>query len=286
MNRLWRGRWRGMVALALTALTIGASPMFGTAVASSNIGDDISWPQCGRAFPTGSAFGIVGVSGGKPFVDNPCLSAEHQWAVATGVPAAFYMNTANPGPDTAALDWYGQRSPNAACSPADQAACAYNYGYNAARYAFSYANSRAAAGPGHTWWLDVETDNSWSRADLSANLADIAGSIDYLTSRGVVVGVYSTPYQWTRITGGARIPGLPNWAAGARDAGQAAAFCATKSFTGGPVLLAQFVEGDFDRNYPCPGAEAVLRPSSASQANPLIGLLSQLVNGLGLGPKG
>ncbi|MGI9033037.1 MAG: hypothetical protein ACR2HY_05040 [Acidimicrobiales bacterium] len=283
MNRSRFGRWPALAVGVVTMLVAFAAPVT-RAGAVSGIGYDISWPQCGKPLPPTPAFAVVGVGDGKPYTDNPCLATEYRWAQASGLPPAFYMNTANPGPDTTAINWYAQHSPNAACSPADQRACAYNYGYNAAAQAYAYAGSQAAAGTGHTWWLDVETGNSWSPTNLGANLADIAGSIDYLSSRKVPVGVYSTPYQWGKITGGARLAGLPNWAAGARDASQASVYCSTKSFSGGPVLLSQFVEGRFDRAYACPGADAVINPSPAT-ADPLGDLLNGLkgiLKGLGL----
>lgn len=285
MQRGRRGRSRilvvtavaGAVALCVTGWTAGVASGHGP-----GIGFDISWPQCGRPFPEGHAFGIVGVNNGRPYTENPCLAEQARWAAASGLPAGFYLNTANPGVRSRSVDWYAQRSPNPSCSPADEAACAYNYGYNGARHAYAYANSVAPAGPGHTWWLDVETGNSWSATDLAANTASILGTIDYLQAQGVVVGAYSTRYQWTKITGGASLPLLPNWAAGARNAQQAAAFCADRTFTGGPVMLVQWVEGRFDHNYPCPGSDAVLRPAPAPpQPDLLTGLLQQL----GLLPK-
>ncbi len=269
-----------LVALALG----GAGLVTGVATAAApGIGFDISWPQCGRPFPEGHAFGIVGVNDGKPYTENPCLAEQARWAAASGLPAGFYVNTANPGVRSKSVDWYAQRSPDPNCGPGNERACAYNYGYNAARRSYAYANSVAPAGPGHTWWLDVETGNSWSATDLSANTASILGSLDYLNGQGVVVGAYSTRYQWNKITGGASLPLLPNWVAGARNAQQAATFCADRTFTGGPVMLVQWVEGRFDHDYPCPGSEAVLRPTAPQPAQP--DLLTALLQQLGLLPK-
>ncbi len=241
------GRWlRGGAALAGIAVVATA----GVATAAGNHGYDISWPQCGRALPVDGDFRIVGVNGGKPYDTNPCLAEQYRWAVAAPG-AAFYMNTANPGTASRVIDWYGQKSPNPACSPADEAACAYNYGYNAARHAFAHAQSQTGAAGRHSWWLDVETTNSWS-GDLALNVADILGSIVYLREQGVPVGVYSTDYQWGQITGGARIPELYNWVAGARDADQAARWCVPSStFTGGPVVMVQWVQDDLDHDYAC-----------------------------------
>src|SRR6202521_6462862 len=52
-------------------------------------GYDISYPQCGGAYPAG-AFGIVGVNGGYPFLHyNPCLADEYSHTTN----AALYINT-------------------------------------------------------------------------------------------------------------------------------------------------------------------------------------------------
>jgi hypothetical protein len=276
-----RRRPAAVVLAAATALAV-ALVSTGGAGATPTVGADISWPQCGRSFPSGAAFGIVGVSGGKPYEDNPCLVAEYRWAAATGLAPGLYMNTANPGPKSATVSWYGQRSPNASCRPGNEAACSYDYGYGAARHAFQYANARVPAGPGHTWWLDVEIGNSWSDVDLAANLAAVVGSIDYLSAQRVPVGIYSNRYQWTKITGGARIA-VPNWAAGARNAGEAAQFCSTRTFSGGPVLLVQYVADGFDHDLACPGADAVLRPAAPPLGGP--DLLGGLLRALGLAPK-
>lgn len=66
-------------------------------------GNDISWPQCGKRYPTGQAFGIVGVNGGKTTNHNPCLADQLLWAAKSSGTVAFqdkvqvYVNTANPG---------------------------------------------------------------------------------------------------------------------------------------------------------------------------------------------
>jgi len=244
-----------LVTAVLTALGIVAAPAAPApaprAIAHGAIGHDISWPQCGRAYPTGSAFGIVGVTDGKPYFGNACLASEYQWAASTPGGAGFYMNTANPGVASTAVNWYQQKSPNASCAPGNEAACAYNYGYNGAANAVAYAQAQTGHAASTTWWLDVETDNSWSGADLGANLASIQGSIEYLQHQpGVLVGIYSTRYQWTRITGGTQLP-LANWVAGARNATEAKARCTPAwSATGGPVVLTQFF-GAYDSNYAC-----------------------------------
>ena len=237
---------------------------------------DVSWPQCGESLPARADAAIVGVNGGKPYEENPCLAEQYGWAASAAGQPAFYMNTANPGADSRIVDWYRQNTPNPSCSRSNEAACAYNYGYNAARHAFATAQARTGAAGRHSWWLDVETTNSWSD-DHGANLADIAGSVDFLRSQNVPVGVYSTRYQWGVITGGARLPDLPNWVAGARDGGQAARWCAPdSSFTGGPVILVQWVEHDLDHNALCAPLPAVT-PGAPGSPNHLDQLLRDLL---------
>ncbi|HEX6596312.1 MAG TPA: hypothetical protein VF045_05220, partial [Acidimicrobiales bacterium] len=167
------------------------------AIAAHAHGYDVSWPQCGESLPVDGEVRIVGVNGGRPYEENPCLGDQYRWA-AEAPAAAFYMNTSNPGTASKVVDWYNQKSPNALCSRSDEAACAYNYGYNAARHAFATAQRETASAGRHMWWLDVETENSWS-SDTSLNVADILGSIAYLRTQGVPVGVYSTGWMWGRI---------------------------------------------------------------------------------------
>ncbi|MDP9072593.1 MAG: hypothetical protein M3N98_00215 [Actinomycetota bacterium] len=280
-----RSRLKILVAATVIGWSVIPSAVTVPAAAAPAVGSDVSWPQCGGALPAYPGFGIVGVNDGRPFTNNPCLASEYHWAAAAGRPG-FYLNTANPGGAGSAIDWYGQRSPRPSCSPADEAACAYNFGFQGAVQAFSYANTQAAAGPGHTWWLDVETSNSWSN-DRVSNLASISGAIDALRIRGVLVGVYSTGYQWGRITGGARRPDLPNWVPGAGSLGEAAARCTGRySFSGGPVVVTQFLNEsvDFDYDYACPGSDAVLRPPLPPPASGLDGLVNGLLTLLGLAP--
>ena len=67
-----------LVTAILTTLGLAAGPAAPApkAIARGTIGYDISWPQCGKAYPAGSAFGVVGVTDGKPYFGNPCLASE------------------------------------------------------------------------------------------------------------------------------------------------------------------------------------------------------------------
>jgi len=219
------------------------------------VGSDISFPQCNRSLPATGAFGIVGVNNGRPYTANPCLAQEYRWALASGI-VEFYLNTANPG--VALSDAYG-------------------YGFDAARDAYATATKQVSAGPGHQWWLDVETANSWS-PDKGANTAVIAGVIAFLRGRDVAVGIYSTRYQWGVITGGASIPSVPNWVPGAQSGAAAQSFCsASRSFSGGPVVMTQYTT-QFDYDYLCPGASLPGRVKAAPPAPPnlLVAILAWL----------
>ncbi|MHB1525082.1 MAG: hypothetical protein ACYCZN_02170 [Candidatus Dormibacteria bacterium] len=125
---------------------------------STPTGNDISWPQCGGTFPSGQAFGIVGVNDGLANNLNPCLgpdgggasTSELYWAQTTSSGAAnqqggsqpmasLYVNTADPG--NTVSDWPSSgTNPDGTCSPTvsgssigqNSNACAWQYGYNKA----------------------------------------------------------------------------------------------------------------------------------------------------------
>ena len=236
-------------------------------------GYDISYPQCGRSYPTSTAFGIVGVNDGIVYSANPCAPSELAWAEAAKNHApAFYANTADPGPGYSSHWPAGQQSPEA-CDGSNSVACSYDYGWNAAQNSFAAAvaaeqadgsassTTAAAAAP---WWLDVETGNSWeslesaygaTAASDANDQADLRGAVAYLTSHGVgTVGFYSTGSQWTSITGGtgSTFAASPEWEASFQTLSSAQAGCSSTSFTGGRLALTQYPSGGFDADYACP----------------------------------
>ena len=245
-------------------------------VTASSPGYDISWPQCSGPFPANPAFGIVGVNRGIVFSPNPCLASEVAWAGGTS--AALYANTGNPGPALSTHWPTDQTSPQfcAATAP-DTAACAYDYGYNAATDSYADAVSAFTAlglsgtPAGSAWWLDVETSNSW-RSDVTLNVAALSGAVDYfgIVAHVASLGFYSTSYQWGVITAGTTaFSAYPSWVAGGADAAGAAASCVGPGFSGGGVTLAQYPSGGFDANVRCSTANPVLTkvavgPASAS----------------------
>ena len=239
------------LALALQGVVLAA-----VTYNAGSVGNDVSYPNCG-ALPTGSAFGIVGVTGGRAFSKNSCLEAEFTWASdldSTPGPA-LYMNLNAPVGRTARN---GLTGPKGNCTRRDKACIAYNYGYNAAAAAYAYAADTGASST--SWWLDVETSNSWS-SNPSLNQDTISGAVDWFATEltsPTVVGFYSTPSQWASITGSptwspSGSAEFPIWQAGALSKSNAKAICAsaTAGFAGGSPELVQYVSNNFDYDYAC-----------------------------------
>jgi len=143
--------------LALLLPSGAAAKSSGTV--KSPYGNDISYPQCGTAFPGGTNFGLVGVDDGIANKENPCLgpdgggaaTSELYWGsrLAGGAnqpSVALYVNTADPGNTyngKPIADWpkpgstvpnltdpYGQCTADSANSSlgANSTACAWVYG--------------------------------------------------------------------------------------------------------------------------------------------------------------
>jgi hypothetical protein len=269
-----------IIALAISSPAVAAKAASAPTAASSPVGNDISWPQCGRSLPSGQAFGIVGVNGGLATTTNDCLSSQLIWTnKSTGTSkqakAQLYVNTANPGGlGTASwpkdnTDPSGTVAPNPYqnCDGNDSLACAWQYGWNRAVQDVSDRFKPAAQSAGmstspadYPWWLDVETENTWksgSTAALRSNVADLEGMTAYFKSFGVTLGVYSTNYQWGQIVGkevtaSSNLNGLGSWLAGARNQTDAKKNCSLPPLTaGGVVKLTQYVSGSLDYDYSC-----------------------------------
>ncbi len=166
---------------------------------------------------------------------------------------AFYINTANPGPQSPYWNLGGPK----ACDGTFSLSCSYNYGWNAANQAFTAAaNQRSAAvASSRYWWIDVETVNSWN-GSTQANAETLKGYVDYLKNRGVTgIGVYSTSNQWAAITGGLQLPDAATWMAGVRNQISAKGACGTASFNGGQVILAQYASKGFSADLVCGGTK-------------------------------
>jgi hypothetical protein len=248
--RVGRRVLAGVGAAALLAGLVPASvtASSGTAASSVTGGFDVSWPNCGREFPAGTVLAVVGVTGGKPFTQNPCLRAQYLAARRHGV-VRFYLNINKPR-GAASLT-----GPLGRCATANWSCRGFNYGWHAAESAWRYAVGQVGTSAVRTrWWLDVEMTNSWT-SSTTVNARVIAGALAYLASRGHAdrAGVYSTAYQWQRIAGAYR-PGVAVWYATVASSARAAgAFCRPRyGFTGGPVKMVQYRPVGIDRDYLCP----------------------------------
>ena len=198
-------------------------PATGSPYTSSNLGYDLSYSTAtypGVMFN----FGVIGVTGGKAFVNNNRLSSEVAWAQVSSVTApTAYMNLNAPYGSTVAANIGGPKAcpaniPIAGATSTEPTACeGYNYGYNAAAHSYAYAKTNGLASS--LWWLDIEEANSWS-PDTSVNDATIQGAIDYLNARDTRVGIYSILPMWDDIAGTTFVPtqtiggnpvSIPNW---------------------------------------------------------------------------
>jgi len=239
----------GGVALALNAVAAAAFDPY----ASGTTGYDFSYIQCGSAAPSAS-FGVVGINAGYPFTYyNSCLASEYAAAASTGN-AAVYLNTGY-DPTYTAIDG---RHTTQACADESLAVtgtaaqqAAWAVGCSEAQRDLDYATAQSATSP-TAWWLDVETANSWSTSDLTLNTYTIQGIIATLRqSTTAPIGVYSTGFQWSAITGGYQAPVDADWVAtGQRTLKRAKQSCAGAGFTGARVWLVQYV-ATYDRDYVC-----------------------------------
>lgn len=261
------------------------SPLNVDPYAHGSVGYDISFPACGDPPPPPTSsngapyrFAVVGVNGGRAFETNPCFAAEYASAVGQGLLVSFYMNINAPIGSTAAN---GDNGPKGACAPGDDVCLSYNYGFNAASYAYSSANAAVGYGGvvGRVWWLDVETANSWwtdqnPPPPNAAYLDDqvVQGAIDVFHQNGVAVGSYSIATMWQEraialIAGamghlappvlrpqilGSFQPHVPEWVSGAADLLGAPLLCGAPSFTAGPIWLTQRpMDNYYDEDYAC-----------------------------------
>jgi len=208
---------------------------------AGGIGNDVSWPNCKTKPPTDPAFGIVGVNGGLVFKPNQCLFTESHWFKNL----SLYLNTGYAGKKRAE-QFAGQPR---TCSNNDESCLAYDFGYNAGVYALNYAASQYVHA--NTWWLDVETVNSWSK-NTGYNRASLQGMVDAIKHNTLfpTIGFYAYPGQWKTITGGWQ-NGYPNWAAtGDGDRKLAVSYCKGQAFNGGPTWLTQYTTR-LDNDYAC-----------------------------------
>lgn len=241
-------------------------------------GYDVSYPQCGKTLPTDHYFAVVGVNGGQPTNTNKCLSEQLAWAktakVGSNQPQVqLYVNTANPAQESIYnwASWPTSSTPNnpyGVCEGVrtNSLACSWQYGWNRSAETEAYFITQAqVAGistdtAGYTWWLDVETMNSWQAGSadaLARNTASIEGFGAYYLAKQAKIGLYSTGVQWAEITGNtiavdSILNGLPNWRPSGSTLANAKKNCSVAPLTAnGYISMTQYVVKNLDNNHSC-----------------------------------
>ena len=281
-------RTLGVLAVLLVLPTTLSTSAQASPIVPALLGTDISYPQCPSSVPTAVSFAVVGVTNGKPFTANPCVSQELSWAATLSVTPSFYTVVANPGPLFSKF-WpsAGTTLPES-CDASNQVSCSYDYGWNSALASFASAQSAllnetppsttsttttttppvpTSTSPTlastATWWLDVETASKWQSLEsaygptpgsYANDQATLSGMISGFRSVGITnIGIYATSLQWGEIMGpgASAFSTLPVWLAGFSSQSSAATACANPSSSGGPVAMTQFSNRVFDFDVTC-----------------------------------
>jgi len=272
------------VSAAKPTVRGGSKPPRGDTT-TSTVGYDVSYPQCGKTLPDNAAFAIIGVNGGTAATTNPCLADQLVWGNKSSGSTSqaklqLYVNTANPGEviylvetwPTNNLDLNGNTPDNKygkTCNGENDLSCSWLYGWNRALDAAEnrFASAAKVAGvseitSNYVWWLDVETMNTWqsgSSGALQRNVATLEGMVSYFDFKKVKnVGLYSTAYQWSEITGNyidpfsSNLNGLANWRPSGTTLKNAQRNCRVTPLTvGGYISLTQYVVKNLDHNHSC-----------------------------------
>jgi hypothetical protein len=275
MKKILFGLLLSFVSVLIIAPSAMAARPVGGGTTTTPLGIDVSYPQCDKVLPKTQAFGIVGVNGGLATTTNPCLKDQLIWASKSvgGTPqekVQLYVNTANPG-GLNTVSWpttSTSQNPVGNCDGSDSLACAWQYGWNRASEDVTNRFIPAATQAGintspsaYTWWLDVETINTWksptSSFNTQSNAAVLEGMTAHFQSIGGSVGLYSTAYQWGQIVSNSvsatsNLNELKNWRPGGANLSTAKQACtATPLTTNGTVVLTQFVSKNLDYDYSC-----------------------------------
>lgn len=224
------------------SLFIPVSSYTGPLYKANTTGIDVSWPNCGKKLPANQKFSIIGVTGGLDFKPNKCMGEE---ASQLRNDPSLYVNTGYPGHEYAKK--YQSKPKN--CSTSDYECLAYNYGFNAGRYAVNYSLENGVVSS--KWWLDVEIINSWTN-NTNINKAELVGE-EQAIRQGVnptMIGYYTYPPEWQLLTNNWQNY-LPTWiASNSNYRNDAINLCKTKGFTGGPIYLTQYTT-TLDYDYAC-----------------------------------
>ena len=228
-------------------------------------GYDISQFQCSDVPSTPQQISIVQVTAGAINKGpNPCYGAEAAWAGSRISAYIFMDGLPSPAPPESLSGAAGVCGGNVNCQ-------SYNFGWYWANHWIAYSHNFGIDPT--IWWVDVETAGSWN-LDPSVNSSNgnvIAGAIGALRANGVVAGIYSTAYQWSKITGNSvNFPGISLWVPGGGNISggtySAQSICAGTAgalyspFTGGNIVVVQYgysgngytgPPSNYDQDYAC-----------------------------------
>ena len=231
---------------------------------------DISWPQCpgGQPMPdaTATSFVVIGLTRGRPFIENPCIDDQYAWASSNSIPAHAYTMLKYPQPDQ--VTTYGASGP---WSTSTGIGRLRNVGYAEGKASVTTL-ARLGWKP-KVVWMDVEQPDStanvkWpvatTRGIGDRNKAVIEGAIRALEENGYAVGIYSNPNYWKTIVGTWWLPQFPAWTPTGQHSDTAArAYCTRATFSGGKNFLVQWTDGTYDFDLTCPSWNAAPKKAPA-----------------------
>jgi len=249
-------------ALTAVSVQVATAP---AAEAASQIGNDISWPQCsveqggyGNPMPaTSTGFVVLGLTRGAAFTPNPCLTEQAHWVRDNFRP--FHAYTFANYPTRTQIARYGSTGP----FPADTyLGKIRNVGYAEAAYAVNTLRSIGLRPP--RIWIDVEHKGQpWvsmvgNPTAAIYNRAVLEGMLAAFRRTQIPAGFYSNPNGWQTITDSWQAPGVPFWGTvGPRGQAMAEQACSAPAANGGPLHLVQWwvTSPAVDWDVACPGHE-------------------------------
>jgi hypothetical protein len=233
---------RALFLVVGTIILIFPTTVFALNYPQSSVGQDVSWPNCNIKDVPVNTFGIVGVNGGLSFHPNHCLGYE---AAQYRRNLSLYVNTGFPG---SPYDSKFMSLP-LECGSVDVNCLAYNYGYNAGKYAVNYSLSQGVVS--NSWWLDVESINSWSD-NTQVNRSSISGEIQAIKDslKPSLIGFYGFPAGWSLLTSNWHLQ-YPDWVAtNSNFKNVAVQACKQQGFSSPNVILTQYI-GKTDLDLAC-----------------------------------
>lgn len=248
MRRRVRRPLAVLVGAALTTAA-GVLPTASPASAATQVGNDISWPQCrvdqggyGNPMPAANTgFVVLGLTNGLAFTRNPCLTEQAHWVRDNYRP--FHAYTFATYPTRAQITRYGTSGPFASTTHTGKLR---NVGYAQAAYAVNTLKGIGLLPP--RIWIDVEkrAAQPWPVGQgnptiATYNRALLEGMLAAFAKTKIPAGFYSNADGWTVITDNWQRPGVPFWGTvGTRGQAAAEQGCGKPGLNGGATHLMQW----------------------------------------------